>query len=176
MTTIKNRPSAVTVGLLVVVVGHVAAAHVWAWVPSPSRLLGSNDDAWGLYAAAAGAIAVVGGFTGVLVVFAMTNNEVFAKMRLKGGASLEANWLSPVASSLGATLLAVVAAASALSGHGSFGAWTFELGLLVGIHAALRLLWLLSHLVTAVRRQDEQDASDRNALSFDQIVGSGMHS
>lgn len=169
MTTLKNRPAAVTALLLLLVIAHVVATRLWKW-PSLLGWMAPNPNAWSLYAAGSAATAALAGFAGVVVVLAMADNARFAKMRIEGAESLEANWLSTVASSLLATVGLVAAATADLGGHGVASVWIAEASFLMAFHAGLRLLWLLRALVSATRGQDEANRVRERAVSYEEIA------
>ncbi len=168
MAIIKNNPRVVTLVILAGVAAHLVLATLLA-VPSMASFLADHAEAWSLYISTASAMAVIGGFAGVLLVFAMSSTPNFARMRLRGGRSLESTWLSTVGSSLAAAGTSVAAAVIALGGSGAVAAWIFELSLLLALHAAIRLMWALSHLVRGVRQQDKADAATGNTMSYDDL-------
>lgn len=158
----KDYPPIVTIGLGAAVGAHVVLAHHFHQLRGPVRDLARFDQDWSIYLGYAGVVAVLGGFTGVVVVFAMTPGQRLARLRVAGGDRLEANWLSPVISSLLAAFGAVLATLLAAGDHGVEAAWLFEFVLLVSVHAAIRMGWLLHTLMIVVRRQDHDGVEGAN--------------
>lgn len=154
---IQDHPGIVTAGILVPVCIHGAVGLKW---PGITLLPAISDqtEIWQLYLGISGLAAMIAGFAGVVVVFAMTPGiGRLRRLRVKGGKRLEANLLSPVTTSFFAAFLAAGAATLEAAGASTPAVWMFEAGLLVSAHGALRLLWLLQALVAVVRAQDRED-------------------
>ena len=159
VAAIKDRPRLVT-GVLVggVAVHAVLAKTTSDVVPTFAYSLRNADGVGDLYIGAAGVVAMIGGFAGVVVIFAMQQGlKRFAILRIRGGESLEANWTHPIALTFIAAALLLTAAYCNLIKQDSAGTWAFELAIVLAGHGAVRLVWLLTRLVTAVRLQDEED-------------------
>lgn len=170
-TVIKDYPIAVTAGILGGVSVHVLLNNKWGKIPDLAEKLPGSNHAWELYIGFAGVAGMLAGFAGVVLVFAMTTgSRRFARMRIRGGGRLEANWLSPLLSSFLAAFVSLAAAAADLLGHGAQAAWAFEFVFLVSIHAAMRMCWVLRKLMTATRRQDEEDARPKPVALSDLVA------
>jgi hypothetical protein len=117
-----------------------------------------------LFLGAAGAAAMVAGFAGIIVVFALgSGSERFRTFRVQGSSPLRANWTSCMVAGLSSGLLAIISSILTLSERHFWG-WTFELSLLLLAHAALRLVWMLRVLARIV------DAEDRDVLEAEEQV------
>jgi hypothetical protein len=153
----KNRPAVVTLTLIVSVVAHalltivVPAAAIW----TPLTDATVRDSVAGLYVGLAGVSAMAAGFAGVVIIFGLdSRSEKFLTFRQTAGHSLSANWISVIASSFGSAGAGVAAAVLLLLGHPGVAPWLFELGVLLVVHAALRMLWLLRSLMRVVAADD----------------------
>lgn len=170
LTALINHPRVVTGGLVVLVGAHAAAAGATDKIPTfGENLDGKVPGVAAFYLGAAGSVAMVGGFAGIVVVFAMTQGlKRFAKLRAVGGESLETNWIHPISVSFLSAALLIAAAYSQMIGRDDQAAWLFELALLLALHGAIRLIWLLKNLIRAVRLEDIQNltptASDEEAI------------
>lgn len=169
----RDRPS-IASGLLAVLV----TAQCWlAWLNRPVPIgtladaLAGVADRPALYLGGAVVATVAAGFSGVVVVFAMSQGvERLAAMRQIGSARLEANWFSVVQQAFWSAALAVAAAFTDAAGHPQIAGWLFELALVSCLHSALRQLWLLRALVKAVRLGDAQP---RPVKSTDEALDRG---
>lgn len=165
MSVIKDRPAVVSGVLVLAVVIHGAAARHWESVWTIGHALRKAQGVSDLYIGAAGAVAMVGGFAGVVVIFALQQNlKRFMVMRVQGGESLESNWIHPIVLTFAAAGLLLTAAFSELAGSRVAGTWLFELAIVLSIHGAVRLVWLLAHLATTVRREDEKALAARATM------------
>ncbi|MBC7594730.1 MAG: hypothetical protein H7288_12450 [Kineosporiaceae bacterium] len=166
-SAIVDRPRTVT-GVLVVIVGvHALLARFTTGViPTFAHALRNADGVSELYLGAAAFVGMVGGFAGVLVVFAMTQGlRRFSVLRVAGGEALEANWIHPITITLSAGFLLLAAAFCQMTDRATYGTWLFELAILLALHGSARLVWLLSRLVTAVRLQDVDDLQPKATLA-----------
>lgn len=99
--------------------------------------------------------ALVTGFAGVVVVFALeADSPRFRTLRLRGGKQLRSSWTSVSGSgflSLAIGFLTHMVFAGPLA---PLGVWTLTYGVLVLTHSSWRLLWLLRKLAGAVNAED----------------------
>ncbi len=147
MRALKDHPRLATVLAGALVAAHYVA-HRWWIVPRlPDEMLESSN-AWSYYAGCAGLVALVGSFSGVVVVFGLTpGNSVLKRARRRGGPELRANWVTLVSTPLLAAGILVLAAGMALAGKPVAAGWTFEMGIVLTIVVALRLVWIFRRLV-----------------------------
>ncbi|MEI5674969.1 MULTISPECIES: hypothetical protein [unclassified Nocardioides] len=140
-------------------------------VPSPwSSLAGTNDSSVrDLYIAMFGPSAIVAGFAGVVVVFGLSSDAPrFRKFRADAGDSLKRTWVSSSLSGFVAGFAFVAATVVNFAGAEPSAPFLFEFGLLVLVHGAARLLWILRALIgikatddlVAVAKDDEVPLDD----------------
>ena len=97
VSAVINYPRETTLFLLAAVGAHAVAACKWSQVPTLADNLDGIKGVAAFYLGAAAAVAMIGGFAGMVVVFAMTQGlKRFAKLRAVGGESLETNWIHPI--------------------------------------------------------------------------------
>lgn len=161
LDTVKDRPLA---GAVLVVAGvgiHRALYGTVSLLPDvPKAVADATTIAVPIYLAFAGVVAIVAGFAGVVVVFALgQHTENFVILRRRGGRQLRANWSSPIATSFVAAFGCVATALLAVAGHGFAAWWIFEALFLLAATAAARLVWLFRGLATIV------DSHDADALT-----------
>lgn len=156
---LKDYPSLVTCALVGVVVAHWLAASRFDRVPNPVEELVDRSATSALYLGTAGVVAIAAGFAGVVIVFAMSrDNETFAKLRRKGGARLQSNWLALLTSPTLAAWCLLSAACLEELGNPVLAGWVFEFALLAAAHGSVRLVWLFRKLLDAVEAEDRRDA------------------
>ena len=81
-TFIVNHPRGVTGFLIFGVAAHALAAARWSEIPTFAENLDGVKGVTSFYLGAAGSVAMIGGFAGIVVVFAMTQGlKRFAKLR-----------------------------------------------------------------------------------------------
>lgn len=101
--------------------------------------------------------AILAGFSGVVVVFALgAPGPRFVDLRRAGGAALRLNWLWSAVSALLAAFLGL-AGAVLVALHSEPARWVLEVAALLCAHAAARQLWLLWHLAVIVSANDEDE-------------------
>ena len=109
--------------------------------------------------------ALVAGFAGVVVIFALQNTSPrFRTLRVRGGSSLRSTWTSVTASgflALGTGFLSIAFFGGKLA---QLGPWFLTFGVLVLIHSSLRLLWMIDVLAGAV------DGDDADAIKADRVL------
>lgn len=116
-----------------------------------------------LYLSALGTAAIVSGFAGVVVIFALSaSGRRFAVLRAKGGQALKSNWLSTTSSGLQAVLAFTLAEILSLIDHSFLSPYLFQVGLLLLIHSSVRLIWLLSELADVVVAEDVTTLNNEN--------------
>jgi hypothetical protein len=164
-TRCSDHPSWVAAGLIVAVAVHAASTLRWRWLdPYKSLVMEANTStAVTLYLGAAAAAAIVAGFAGVIIVFTIGSEARRIRFfRFASGKSLQRAWMAVVAEPFAATLLGLVAAISQVTSGRRAAPWVFEVGLLLLVHGAALLLWLLRALMEIVYAEDtEADAKDR---------------
>src|SRR4051812_8410194 len=98
---LKDYPLAVS-GLLCAGVGiHLLLYPVVHVLPDIPGEMANSAQAWSIYLGFAGVVAITAGFTGVVVVFALSStSDRFVRLRHLAGERLEANWVSPIATAL----------------------------------------------------------------------------
>lgn len=161
----SDHPFWVALGLMVAVVGHAVLTLPWRWLdPYKSLVLDANTGtAVTLYLGTAAAAAIVAGFAGVVIVFTIGSEARRVRVfRFLSGKTLQRAWMAVVAEPFAATLLGLVAAMVQVTSAKRVAPWLFELGLVLLVHGATLLLWLLRELVEIVYAEDfEADAKDR---------------
>lgn len=112
-----------------------------------------------------GMLAVAGimaGFVGVVVVFGLqASAPVFVRFRVAAGQSLGRNWLVLIATGFLSTAAAMVAAVAYAFGALHLGFGALLLSVLLSVHAAVRMLWLVRVLIEAVRLDDTEKLNPR---------------
>ena len=167
---IQDRPAAATAMIWAAVAVHAWAAHQWSAIPDLLKLA-TTKDAGGLYLGIAGIATMLAGFSGVILVFAMMQGvRRFSRLRISGGRRLEANWISPVASSFAASFGAGAAAVCFFLGHQTIAVWVFEGVATMAVHAAVRMLWLLRGLITAVRLEDQDEVRHFEPVDVAELI------
>ncbi|MCQ4608813.1 hypothetical protein KBX14_00015 [Corynebacterium sp. CCUG 61414] len=125
------------------------------------------DRTESLYTGALGAAATVSGFSGVVVIFALTaNGKRFQKLRVLGGKALKSNWISSTSSGFFAVLAFTLANLLSLLNCPSIAPYIFQAGFLLLAHSSIRLVWLLGELTEIVI------AADRDAIKQARQVSS----
>lgn len=154
----RSRPRSIDAFLLMV-------TAVQAWLAYKTVI----PDLWGvlsngtqperveaLYTGALGTAAIVSGFSGVVVVFALTaGGPRFQRLRVRGGKALKANWMSATNSGFVAVFAFTSATITSLIGFEQLAPYLFQAGFLLLTHSSLRLLWLLSELSEIVVAEDK---------------------
>ena len=155
MRFLKDHPRVVNTALLVL---GVAAAFVSSRVAPKQALDALSASGFSLSLGVLSLGGVMAGFAGVIVVFGLqASAPVFVKFRVQGGKSLGRDWISIVSTSfycafasLGAAILFCLAA----------GNWItmalLWISILLSLHSALRLIWMLKILIAAVAIDDKQ--------------------
>ncbi|WP_130179053.1 hypothetical protein [Cryobacterium sp. SO1] len=163
-----DHPSVVTGSLI----GMVLAQFVVSlWIPAvavsaPFDGLGTERRQVAVSALAlgvAGVAAMVGGFSGVVVLFGLSSiDQRFRTVRLMASTSLQRNWMSVVTTPLAAAFGSLLASALASAGATSVALWALEACVLLAAHGAIRLVVVLFELVKVV---DESDAAAEQSLA-----------
>lgn len=155
---LRAHPRSIDAFLLMVTAVQAWLVHkgtlpdLWGALPSATN----PERVEGLYASALGAAAVVSGFSGVVVVFALTaNGQRFQRLRVRGGKALKANWMSATNSGFIAVFAFTFATVASLIGIGQLAPYLFQAGSLLLAHSSLRLLWLLGELSEIVVAEDK---------------------
>ncbi|MBF6446567.1 hypothetical protein IU429_02680 [Nocardia elegans] len=167
-----NHASWIAIGLVVAVVMHAALTFLWKWLnPYKSLAVDTNTGtAVTLYLGAAAAAAIVAGFAGVVIVFAIGSTSRRVRIfRFRAGEALQGAWIAVVAEPFAATLLGFIAAIVQLTSGRQIAPWFFELALALLAHGGVLLLWILNHLMEIVYADDvEADSKDRE-ISTDSL-------
>lgn len=158
VTILRARPRLIDAFLLLVtavqawLVGEGTLPDLWGALPSTS----DPGRVEGLYTGALGTAAIVSGFSGVVVVFALTaNGPRFQRLRVRGGKALKANWMSATNSGFIAVFAFTSATLSSLVGSERWAPYLFQAGFLLLIHSTIRLMWLLGELSDIVVAEDK---------------------
>lgn len=147
MRMAKDRPGRVTLLVLLVVATHFVASQQGV-LPAIPRQLVEHPSVFELYLGAAAVLALVAGFAGVAIVFAMTPHiSVLQRVRRQGGDRLRANWISLVATPVMTSLAFLTAAAVFFAGEPRAAGWIFEISALLTLGSAARLIWIFALLV-----------------------------
>lgn len=170
LAKVKDYPFLGTVLIGTAVGLHRALYYTVGWFPDLAGAMAEFSEAWSIYAAFGGVVAIAAGFAGVVVVFALSSeSRPFRRLRLAGGERLAANWVSPVAATLAAAFGAFACAILSVAGHPYWAWWLFEFFVLLAAGAAVRLLWLFASLIKLVRANDlDVDAVENAPVSLDQ--------
>lgn len=108
-----------------------------------------------LYTSLITAASLVATFSGVLVVFGLSQNTPpFRKARLAGGVGLAKNWVSISSSGFLSALLSLFCLLIYETSIGHIAPWIFITALLLLLHSSIRLLFLLKKLIDSVSAQD----------------------
>ncbi|WP_145984143.1 MULTISPECIES: hypothetical protein [unclassified Pseudonocardia] len=153
---------------------HAVSSLKWTRLSPYAFLTGSEDPqisvAVAIFAGTAGAAALVAGFAGVVLVFTIgAASPRLRTFRHRGGGSLRRNWIAVVTEPFVATLLGLTAAVTATTTGRGVAPWLFELAVVLLVHAAARLIWILHELVEIVAVDDRiLDRKDRE-VPLDQL-------
>lgn len=176
---VQDHPLRVTLALAAVVAAHaVVGWRWWPWV-NPFKKIATDDQQVGtavtIYLGTAGAAALVAGFAGVVLVFTIGAQTPRVRMfRDRGGRSLQRNWIAVVAEPFAATLLGIIAAVTQLTAGRPVAPWLFEFAVVMLVHGAIRLLWLLRELVRIVAADDQLIRGKENTVPLSRIFGPGI--
>lgn len=163
VNAVKNHPPLGTALILIAVLLHRTLYYV---VPLPlpdvvAATENSPDAALATFLGFAAVVAILAGFAGVVIVFALSaGSERFVLLRHGGADRLEANWVSPVATSFAAAFGCLGCAVLSMTSHPAWAWWLFEFLLLISALASARLMWLLRRLVVLVREDDSSRVRD----------------
>ena len=103
---------------------------------------------------------IMAGFVGVVVVFGLqASAPVFVRFRVAAGQSLGRNWLVLIATGFVSTAAAMAAAVAYSLDVVALGFGALLFSVLLSVHAALRMLWLVRVLIEAVRLDDTEKLS-----------------
>ena len=158
-----DRPTGLTVLLCFLVATHALVCIRWPKLGLWHALGGAADlSEVPVYLGLSGTAAFVGGFAGVVIVFALSSSsDKFIKFRRRARRSLRANSISIISSSLTAAAIAVGAAIVATAGKREFATWMFELSAVILIHGSVRMVWFLRVLIGVVETDDERRETER---------------
>ncbi|MGY1593089.1 hypothetical protein ACI79D_14005 [Geodermatophilus sp. SYSU D00708] len=151
-------PSLVNLALLAGLGLYWGATFIWPHINLARTLdrAAEDDHLLTLHLGTAALAAMIGGFSGVVVIFGLSGEgSRFRRLRQSGGRRLAANWVSVVAVSFVAAFLALGAAATATARGAQPSVWLDLYAVLLCAHSATRLLWLLHALARVVNGEDE---------------------
>ncbi|MGA9310416.1 MAG: hypothetical protein WBV74_08600 [Pseudonocardiaceae bacterium] len=154
---------------------HLAASWRWIWLNPFKSMAGAEGTgtAVAIYAGTTAAGAVVAGFAGVVLIFAISAQGPRVRMfRDRGGTSLRRTWLVVVAEPFAATFLGIIAAVTQTTSGRVVAPFLFELAVVLLVHGALRLIWLLSELVRIVAADDKLVTENERVVPLSQIFPS----
>lgn len=172
---IQDRPEVVSIGLTILVGAHLVASWWWSWLNPFKSMAGAEGGgtAVAIYAGTTAAGAVVAGFVGVVLIFTISAQGARIRMfRDRGGASLRRTWIVVVAEPFAATFLGIIAAVAQTTSGRVVAPFLFELAVVLLVHGALRLIWLLSELVRIVAADDNLVAENERVVPLSQIFPS----
>lgn len=163
-------------GLLVgLVAAHFVATwyewipNVWAALSEPS----AQQSAQEIYLGMLGPAAIVAGFAGVVVVFGITaSSDRFKRFRAQAGGALRRTWVSSSLSGFEAVGFAVAAALLSVSGLLMAAPFAFEASLLLLLHGAIRLIWILAQMIGIVRADDVVSTDEANSFKLASLPSS----
>ncbi|MGN6405925.1 hypothetical protein [Sinomonas sp.] len=159
-----DHPVGTLWGSLALVAAH-AVVTVFGWMPNVwSGLIRTEyAESLALYLGGAGAAALIAGFVGVVVVFGLSGQGTALRVfRTRSGATLRASWMSLMGSGFAAAGLAICAGIAPVMQGTWLAPWLFEASLVLMAQTALRMLWLMSHLVTVITADDAQALDEAN--------------
>lgn len=149
---------------LALVVAHTAISLA-GWMPNIWSGLVRADyaESLALYLGGAAAAALIAGFVGVVVVFGLSGQGTALRVfRTRSGATLRASWMSLMGSGFAAAGLAICAGIAPVMQGAWLAPWLFEASLVLMAQTALRMLWLMSHLVTLITADDARALDEAN--------------
>lgn len=170
---VQDRPLVVSAGALVLVVVHGLLTQCGVVGDSWSglRQRDAGSVAVSIFLGLAGVGALSAGFAGVVIVFGLdTRSEKFLRFRLSARRSLVGNWTSLIASPITAAALGLAAAAMTAAGWRALAPWLFELGCLMFVHGALRMIWLLRVLMGVVAAEDAVAESALRLVPLESVI------
>ncbi|GAA2748768.1 hypothetical protein [Amnibacterium kyonggiense] len=164
---VQDHPGRVEIVLLVLVAAHATVAQLWGMGAIWTSLAATDVAvASPIYLALLGPAAIVGGFSGVVIIYGLQSDSPrFRKFRIDAGASLKRTWTSTATAGFWAAACSGVAAVLATSNELSWLApWFFELGIVFLAHGSLRLIWILRNLVETVHADDIEREQKKNEV------------
>jgi hypothetical protein len=169
----QDRPFATSGVIALLVTVHAVAGSIWLDSLVPYTELaspGNTGTAVTLYLGTAAASAIVAGFAGVVIVFAVGSPlGRLKRFRHEAGGRLRANWLIVMVEPLTATLLGILASVLQLTGGRVVAPWFFELAICLLIHGASRLVWILGELIKIVGADDEESERAKRKVPLDDL-------
>jgi hypothetical protein len=145
--------TATAVSAHAVVVYRLDAGNVLHWANQSQRL--------GLYAAGAGMMALIAGFTGTAIAqYGSSTGPVVTALRSAHGHAIRKNWLNISKWLLGCTVLCLVAMAidSPNSPRGS--EWVFEAALVISVAKFARLVFLFDLILSSIDSEVQKPGSE----------------
>lgn len=173
-SVLQDRPALVSLSLIAAVALHGLLTWPFSWLDPygnlQTNLPGTTAIAVMIYLGTSSAAAIVAGLAGVILVFVVGSpSPRVRQLRHTAGKPLHRTWLTVVAEPFAAALLGILAAIMQTTSGREAAPWLFELGVVLLLHGSLRLLWLLSGIVTAVAAADHELTRDENMLSLDTL-------
>lgn len=170
----QDRPGLISASLVVAVTAHGLLTWPYPWL-NPFKGLQADDKdttsmAVTLYLGTAGAAAIVAGLAGVILVFVIGSpSPRLRQFRDAAGNPLRKTWTTVVAEPFATVLLGILAAITQTTSGRTAAPLLFELGIVLLVHGALRLLWLLREMVAIVGADDHEATREEKAIPLDQI-------
>lgn len=168
---VEDHPVVVTGGVFVLVALHAVLTLGAEWVPNIWESFGASNISGvqvPVQLGLAGVAALAGGFAGVVTVFALSSNSPqFRGFRREAGTTLRSNSVSIVASSFGSAGVALSAATLTASSWQWITPWLFELGVLLVLHATIRMIWLFGMLIRVVNEDDRQASREARLAAIE---------
>lgn len=172
---LESQPVLVDVSLAALTTAHALASRLWP-ILDVLRPLTDVDTAIvvSIHLGITVLAAVFAGFSGVLVVFALTGTSArFRRLRRTGGRALRSNWTWCAVSAVVAAFLGVVGALATALGHPT-ARWVLELAFVLCAHAAARQIWLLASLAAVVSAEDEDTHNAQTLIDADALLARGL--
>ncbi len=172
--SVQDRAGLISIVFIVAVAGHGLLTLPYQWLnPFKGLQAGDKDTtstAVTIYLGTAGAAAIVAGLAGVILVFVIGSpSPRLRRFRDAAGKPLRKTWTTVVTEPFAAALLGILAAITQTTSGRTAAPWLFELGLVLLVHGALRLLWLLREMVAIVGADDHEATRDDKAIPLDEI-------
>ncbi|MCZ2827733.1 hypothetical protein O2W14_02630 [Modestobacter sp. VKM Ac-2986] len=163
----QDFPTVVNTGLGLAVVAYWLATWKWHHVNVPWLIdsVADPDHVMTLHLGVAALAAMVGGFSGVVIIFGLGDSTRLRRLRQSGGRRLHANWISVIAVAFAGAFLAVGCAGLALGGQPEPSLWIGMFAFLLTGHGAVRLVWLLGALAQVTHGEDEDRTRRENEIA-----------
>jgi hypothetical protein len=164
---LRDRPQVGLSVLLGLVVAHSVVSIWLRWLnPYKSFEDPNSSNPITIYLGLASASAIIAGFAGVVLVFAVGSPaQRIRQFRTSAGEPLQRLWLTVVAEPFAATFISLLACVTQLTSGHLVAPWLMEAGFVLLGHSAMRLLWLLWAVVKIVAADDIEVTRDENSVA-----------